>query len=410
MESTEMMKLIGKEVTKINMYGEQIKEALEQDEFSKLNRLCEVTVPNKLKLLDDLIEKTGELMIDEDATIVKVQTWTKDTRRAFQGVFSLYEKGKLVLDDYNTKMNELAKEKASHQERKNREDERREMWEYEENLRQEKLEKDRAAWKEQQKIIIETKEREVEIERRARETAVNLPKLSIAPFKGTPKDWIRFSNQFMAQVDSQPVNKVVKLGYLLQSVRGGCQELIGNIPNNEEGYDRALQLLKEEYGQEKTVLAAHTREIIDLQVIKVTKYSKIKQFYETLRINYEALRAMNGHTRVEGLVLSTLAKLPGIKADLTRNDEHWETWSFDDVLTEIRKWLKRNESDDEIEKLREERKPQRATFMTTEKRGPRCFYCPNKYWPDKCDVLKDKKERKEILKRKGAFLSVGSTI
>ncbi len=57
MESTEMMKLIGKEVTKINMYGEQIKEALEQDEFSKSNRLCEVTVPNKLKLLDNLIEK-----------------------------------------------------------------------------------------------------------------------------------------------------------------------------------------------------------------------------------------------------------------------------------------------------------------------------------------------------------------
>ncbi len=67
-------------------------------------------------------------------------------------------------------------------------------------------------------------------------------------------------------------------------------------------------MLKEEYGQEKAVLAAHNREIIDIQVIKVTKYSKIKQFYETLRKNYEALRAMNDHTKDEGLVLSTLAK------------------------------------------------------------------------------------------------------
>jgi len=34
----------------------------------------------------------------------------------------------------------------------------------------------------------ETKEREIEMERMARETAVNFPKLSIVPFKGTPKD------------------------------------------------------------------------------------------------------------------------------------------------------------------------------------------------------------------------------
>ena len=54
---------------------------------------------------------------------------------------------------------------------------------------------ERTVWREQQQILIETKEKEIEMERRARETAVNLPKLS------TPKDWIRFSNQFMAQVD-----------------------------------------------------------------------------------------------------------------------------------------------------------------------------------------------------------------
>ena len=45
---------------KINMYGEQIKEALEQKDMGKLNRLCEVTVPAKLQLLDELIEKTSE--------------------------------------------------------------------------------------------------------------------------------------------------------------------------------------------------------------------------------------------------------------------------------------------------------------------------------------------------------------
>ena len=60
---------------------------------------------------------------------------------------------------------------------KNREDKRREMWEYEAQLRQEKIRAARVVWKEQQQIMIETEkiEMEIEMERKARETAVNLP-------------------------------------------------------------------------------------------------------------------------------------------------------------------------------------------------------------------------------------------
>ena len=74
---------------------------------------------------------------------------------------------------------------------------------------------------EQRKVILETKERELEMERIARGGTENLPNLNISPFKRTPKDWIRFSNQFMVQIDSQPVSKIIKLGYLLQYVEGG---------------------------------------------------------------------------------------------------------------------------------------------------------------------------------------------
>jgi len=120
---------------------------------------------------------------------------------------------------------------------------------------------------------------------------------------------------------------------------------------------------------------------------------------------------MKGHTKVEGLVLPTLAKLPGIKVDLTRNEDDWENWSFDGFLTEIRKWLKRNENDDDWEKCREEKRTEysrhRGAFMTTEERWPRCFYCRKKHWPDHCDTVVDKKERKEILRRKGACFKCG---
>ena len=128
-------------------------------------------------------------------------------------------------------------------------------------------------------------------------------------------------------------------------MKGVCHELIGNILNNDYGYDRAMELLREEYGQDKTVLAAHTKEIINLQSVKGTRYSSVKEFYETLLINFEALRAMDGHGKVEGLVLSTLDKLSGIKADLTKNDDNWETWGFDQLLQKLRKWLKRHNNE-----------------------------------------------------------------
>ena len=53
------------------------------------------------------------------------------------------------------------------------------------------------------------------------------------------------------------------------------------------------------------------------------------------------------YTKVEGLLLATLEKIPQIKPEITRNNEHWESWGFDELLTELRKWLKRNYSSKE---------------------------------------------------------------
>ena len=62
------------------------------------------------------------------------------------------------------------------------------------------------------------------------------------------------------------------------------------------------------------------------------------------------------------------------------------------------------------EKKRPEYSRHRGAFMTTEKRGPRCFYCPKKHWLDQCDTAVDRKERKEIIRRKALGLNVEGTI
>ena len=87
---------------------------------------------------------------------------------------------------------------------------------------------------------------------------------------------------------------------------------------------------------------------------------------------------MKGHQKVEGLVLSTLEKLPGIKSDLTRNDENWKLWTFDELLKELRIWLKRNYVDHSMgsfvnDKVTDHTKYKSKSFLTSTKRGPDVF-------------------------------------
>ena len=51
---------------------------------------------------------------------------------------------------------------------------------------------------------------------------------------------------------------------------------------------------------------------------------------------------MKSENKVQGLVIETLHKLVHIKPDLVRNDRNWETWGFDQLVKELREWLKRN--------------------------------------------------------------------
>ena len=61
------------------------------------------------------------------------------------------------------------------------------------------------------------------------------------------------------------------------------------------------------------------------------------------------------------------------------------------------------------EKVPDHIKYKSKSFLTSTKRGPRCFYCPDKHWPDKCDKVTDPKERKEFLKKRGLCYKCGQS-
>ena len=59
------------------------------------------------------------------------------------------------------------------------------------------------------------------------------------------------------------------------------------------------------------------------------------------------------------------------------------------------------------EKVTDHKRYRSKSFLTSAKRGPRCFYCPDKHWPDKCDRVTDSKEKKEFLKKRGLCYKCG---
>ena len=145
-------------------------------------------------------------------------------------------------------------------------------------FRARKENQERQMWLEKFEAELEMTHKRLELEKNARSTTAKLPKLRITPFKGTPTDWVRFSNMFVTQVHAKPISAAEKFGYLLEMVSPKVRESIANLKRGEMGYKVAWERLQSEYGQSKLVINAHVNEIVNLPVVRGTNYAKIQEF------------------------------------------------------------------------------------------------------------------------------------
>lgn len=120
---------------------------------------------------------------------------------------------------------------------------------------------------------------------------VQLPKLKITPFDGTLEKWLSFWNKFEAEIDASNMVSVTKFAYLKELVDAKVREAIDGLPFTTEGYERAKNILKTEYGNVSEIVNAYIDNIISLPVITGTKPEKIHQFYHTLSYNVQSLES-----------------------------------------------------------------------------------------------------------------------
>ncbi|XP_068739951.1 uncharacterized protein [Montipora capricornis] len=239
-----------------------------------------------------------------------------------------------------------------------------------------------------------------------KEQSINakLPKLQITRFNGTHTDWLRFWNQFKAEIDSADVPQITKFSYLTELLEPRVRITVDGLPFTIEGYERAKSILNTNYGKVSEIVNAYVNNVMSLPAIHGTNPNKIMEFYQKLSPNLQALETMGKLKEINGYVRMTLDKLEGIKGDLVRTDDNWQEWDFPKLLEALRKWTERNPPKLE-DKYQQEKptlpKPPRSRTYQANQQDPRrkpCVYCDNSsHQSINCDKVTTIQERRRLL-------------
>ena len=150
--------------------------------------------------------------------------------------------------------------------------------------------------------------------------------------------------------------------------------LIDSLSFTSEGYTRVTNILLAKYGKPNEVANAHVQNIMSLPQIDNQNPEKVHDFSGKLLCSVQALDTMGKIKEMNGYVRVTLVKLPGIRANLVRNDDNWQDWKFQQLVEAIEKWTVRNPIP-----LSDKRNPEKGNGYSksyhTKETKSECVYC-----------------------------------
>eukprot|EP00794_Sanderia_malayensis_P018541 gene18541-biopygen15622 len=332
------------------------------------------------------------LLIDADETEEDVDHWTDTITESVKP----YEASMTAFEEEIT-----TRDKEIQEQQRNYKIEFEAMLKAKLRVDEEQAEREKQAQKE--KFILDLERKKLELSEKKR-MQTKLPDLQITKFQGTHLDWVRFWNIFQTQIDSAPMSETAKLSYLKELVTPKVRITIDKLPVTSEGYAKAKEILEQRYGDPAEVTNAHIQQIIALPVIHGGPRAKIHEFYDQLQCNVQALDTMGQLGTVSGNVRMTLDKLEGIRADITRADNKWKEWSFQDLLEALHQWIDRNPMQPGERDVRTQPRDQRRdrTFAASEQIKPRaCVYCnKQEHKSINCEAVPTLEERRKILSSK----------
>ena len=129
---------------------------------------------------------------------------------------------------------------------------------------------------------------------------IKLPKPVITPFQANHLNWLRFWNEFNAEIEKSALPAVSKFSYSKELLAPKAEVLINGLQFNAEGYERAKVILESGYGKPTEVAKAHVQQIVGLPSITYYNVPKIHEFYGKLLINVQSLETMGKLYQING--------------------------------------------------------------------------------------------------------------
>ena len=181
-----------------------------------------------------------------------------------------------------------------------------------------------------------------------------LPKLTIRKFNGTNLDWTRFWGQFTKGIDQSSMAVITKFSYLKEFVVPKVRKSIDGLPFTPEGEQSGEGLCE---GYPRTAIER-------LVETSPKRYINFTNGCCTMSSCSKTLGKLN---KVNGNVALTIDKLPGIRGELVRSDEGWQSWDFLQLCAALKSWTHRNP----VESNSVEPPPP----PKIDRQSPACVYC-----------------------------------
>ena len=133
-----------------------------------------------------------------------------------------------------------------------------------------------------------------------KERSFKLPKIELKTFNGDLKDWLQFWSQFQKIDEDESLHASDKFQYLIQAMQPETEarDIVCTFPATGQNYPKAVQALKDRYGNESLLLQVYIRELLKLVINNATQKETVPlaKMYLKLESHLQALATLNLET------------------------------------------------------------------------------------------------------------------
>ena len=247
-----------------------------------------------------------------------------------------------------------------------------------------------------------------------------LPKLKLKKFNGEVTQWLTFWDIYKSTIHDNPgLNVITKFSYLRDLLEGTAAAAIAGLQTTEANYDEAIDKLTRRFGDHQVIVSGHHDALLHIPpVFSSRDIKELRNLYDKVEVHVRGLKSLKVPTASYGslFIPVLLKKIPHDVRLLIGRQVKDGQWDLDRLLDLLREEIENRERCGSIQadlpqfmpKSRpnspEKRSPSTAAVLYSEGRRSKvsnCTYCRQEHTSTRCNVITDKKARKDILRKQG---------